>query len=223
MMGIVHDAPQSNDNRDYDYSGFPTTSRIEYPVISDWISEQSRVLDLGCGNGSLLAFLRDRRRTSGLGIELSPSGVIQARAKGLDVREGRIDVPLVELPDDSFDVAVCNVTLQMVMYPETLLREMRRLAPTQIVSFPNFAVIHNRLDCLLSGRMPRPMLHGYRWYDTGHIHQLSLRDFRGLASEVGLVVVDACYRTGRGAPLRLLSRMAPNLFSSCPILKLVRA
>ncbi len=204
-----------------DYTAHPITERAEHAVIVDWVTEGSRVLDLGCGNGTLLARLEAERRARGVGIEITESGVAHSLAKGLDVRQGAIDVPL-DFPDDTFDIAVCNVTVQMVMYPEVLLREMRRLAPLSIVSFANFAFIRNRLDFLFNGRMPRPMLFGYKWYDTGHIHQLSLLDFLDLCEELRLRVADAHFRRHRNPAVDWAYRRFPNVFTSIPILKLVR-
>jgi methionine biosynthesis protein MetW len=95
---------------------------------------------------------------------------------------------LDEIENKQFDYAICNVTIQMVMYPEVLLSEMKRISHYQIISFPNFANWRNRLDLLLKGRMPKPMLFGYDWYNTGHIHQLSLKDFLDLAEKYDLTV-----------------------------------
>lgn len=217
------DTPGVTDNREYDYSLHPEQSRAEYPVIADWVPEGARVIDLGCGNGSLLALLKREKRVTELGLESAPSGVEQCRRKGLNVREGRIDVPLREIAADAFDVAICNVTLQMVQYPEVLMREMSRVAPVAIVSFPNFAFLRNRLDLLFRGRMPRPMLYGYGWYDTGHIHQLSVRDFRDLCRDVGWRIAEARYRAAGHPLLRGASALWPNLLASIPIVRLVRA
>jgi methionine biosynthesis protein MetW len=216
------DDPETHDNRSYDYARHPVESRSEHPVIVDWVPAGSRVIDLGCGNGSLLALLKERKEVTELGVDLSASGVEQCRRKGLNARRGRIDRPLADVGDDAFDVAISNVTLMMVMYPEVLLAEMRRIAPTQIVSFCNFAFLPNRLDHLFSGRMPRPMLSGYPWYSTGHIHQLSLLDFYDLCAEVGLAVEAKVWTLNRNPLVRLLCRLRPNLFSALPILKLRR-
>ena len=210
------------DNRAYDYAAHPVDVRAEHALIVEWVPEGARVLDLGCGNGTLLARLDRERRVRGVGIDIADSGVAQSLAKGLDVRRGSIDVPL-DFPDDSFDIAICNVTIQMVMYPEVLLSEMRRLAPVLIVSFANFAFIKNRIDYFLAGRMPRPMLFGYKWYDTGHIHQLSLLDFLDLCDEIGLRVEEARFRRHRLPLVDWLYRRWPNVFTSIPILKLRRA
>jgi methionine biosynthesis protein MetW len=216
------DQPGTTDNRAYDYSQWPTQWRAEYPYIERWVPHGARVIDLGCGNGSLLELLKRSKQIQEFGIELAESGVAQCRRKGLNVRPGRIDGPLADIADDAFDIAICNVTIQMVMYPEVLVREMRRIAPVQIISFPNFACYRNRLDFLLRGRMPRPMLFGYTWYSTGHIHQLSLLDFYDLCAEIGLQVVDAVLARSRHMVFNLLCRRYPNLFTAIPILKLAR-
>jgi methionine biosynthesis protein MetW len=216
MSGTI-DNPLLTDNRSYDYSTFPETGREEYHIIAGLVTDGARVLDLGCGNGSLMALLRKKRNASVQGMELSESGVAVCREKGLEVRQGRIDAPL-PFPDDSFDYALCNVTIQMVMYPEVLLREMKRVARYHIVSFPNVAYWRNRLDLLFCGRMPQPMLYGYRWYNTGHIHQLSVDDFRSLVTSLGGLCI--VRRLGVRHPRRpggMLARLWPNLFEPIPI------
>ncbi len=165
-----------NDNRNYTYDVNSNILREEYEIVAKWIPARSSVIDLGCGEGSLLSFLR-KKNISGVGVDVSSSGIKAAKEKNLNVHTGRIDVPL-KFKDKEFDFAICNVTLQMVMYPEVLLLEMKRIAKRQIVSFPNFAFVLNRLDLLINGRMPRPMMPGYQWNSTGHIHQLSISDFK---------------------------------------------
>jgi len=164
-----------NDNRDYKYEVKSKTHRDEYHIIEGWITRGSRVIDLGCGDGSLLQLLQNKE-VSGEGIEISRSAVKSCLKKELKVKQGRIDIPL-SFKNKEFDFAICNVTIQMVMYPEVLISEMKRISKMQIISFPNFAFILNRLDLLLYGRMPRVMIPGYSWYSTGHIHQFSIKDF----------------------------------------------
>lgn len=178
------DSPLYNDNRNYDYSDVFTEDRAEYELISKLIMPNSKVLDLGCGNGSLLEKLINERHVLAEGVELSDSGVEVCLVKGLNVHKGRIDEKL-PFTDNSFDYSICNVTIQMVMYPEVLLSEMKRISKYQIISFPNFAYYKNRLDLLFRGRMPKPMLFGYKWYNTGHIHQFSIKDFDELIFDVG--------------------------------------
>ncbi|CAL1519216.1 methionine biosynthesis protein MetW [Chitinophaga sp. MM2321] len=173
-----------NDNRNYNYEDFPSEKRVEYVAITSLLAPGSKVIDLACGNGALMEMMIAEKGCTCEGVELSPSGVQVAVKRGLSVREGRIDEKL-PYADGEFDVAVCNVTIQMVMYPEQLLAEMKRISRKQIISFPNFAYFRNRLDLLLYGRMPKPMLFGYQWYNTGHIHQLSIRDFGELLAHTG--------------------------------------
>ena len=206
------------DNRAYVWGQDEQSQRPEYALIERWIAPGSRVVDLGCGEGSLLKQLEGSRQIRGRGIELAPSGVAACLAKGLLVTEGAVDEPL-PFEDDAFDHAVCNVTIQMVMRPEVLLQQMRRVAHKQIVSFPNFAYLPNRLELLFKGRMPRKQLFGYHWYTTGHIHQLSLHDFEQLAREVGLRVIDTHHLARGGGRCRL----APNLFAYEGIFHLERA
>ncbi|RBL89709.1 methionine biosynthesis protein MetW [Chitinophaga flava] len=173
-----------NDNRNYDYSQLPSEKRGEYEKVTDLLSPGNTVLDLACGNGRLMEMMIEEKQCDCKGIEISPSGVEICQQKGLQVIRGRVDETL-PYADNEFDVAVCNVTIQMVMYPETLLSEMKRVARRQIISFPNFAYFLNRIDMMINGRMPKKMLFGYHWYNTGHIHQLSLRDFEELLENVG--------------------------------------
>lgn len=201
------------DNRNYFYtekSGID--NRPEYSYIVEWVSEGANVIDLGCGNGSLLGILKEKKKVSGSGIEITESGVNACLEKGINAKAGRIDVELSDIDSGSFDFAICNVTLQMVMYPEVTLREMKRISKYQIISFPNFAFLLNRLDMLFRGRMPRPMLFGYEWYNTGHIHQLSVLDFCRMLEKIDLQIVKAS-TFARRRPLRLLSRISSNLFS----------
>src|SRR4030066_663458 len=178
------DSPLYNDNRNYDYSVAFAEEREEYKLICELVETNSKVIDLACGNGSLLEKLIKEKNIKGEGVELSPSGVEACKKKGLKVNQGRIDEKL-PFDDNTFDYSICNVTIQMVMYPEVLLSEMKRISKYQIVSFPNFAHYKNRLDLLLKGRMPKPMMFEYKWYNTGHIHKLSIKDFNELLIDVG--------------------------------------
>lgn len=206
------DDPKNNDNRNYDYTKHPDSERVEYPVIAGMVKPNSRVIDLGCGNGALLALLKKEKNVIEYGLEISESGVEVCQARGLNVRYGRIDERL-PFADNSFDFAICNVTIQMVMYPEILLKEMKRIAKYQIVSFPNFAFWRNRFDLMFNGKMPRPMLFNYSWYNTGHLHQLSFADFAQLVNDVGGLKVVARKFNEQNDPLRkMLASMFPDLF-----------
>ncbi len=205
-------SPLFNDNRNYDYNQTFTEEREEYKLVCELIKPNSRVIDLGCGNGSLLEKLIKEKNVIGEGIELSSSGVEACNKKGLKVIQGKIDEKL-PFADNFFDYSICNVTIQMVMYPEVLLSEMKRISKYQIVSFPNFAHYKNRLDLLFKGRMPKPMLFGYKWYSTGHIHQLSIKDFYELVNDVGGLKILKVKALGSRNPLKdFLLKYFPNVF-----------
>lgn len=206
------DSPLYNDNRNYDYSAAFTEEREEYKLICELVEPNSSVIDLACGNGSLLEKLKKEKNVTGEGVELSSSGVEACKKKGLKVIQGRIDEKF-PFDDSTFDYSICNVTIQMVMYPEILLSEMKRISIYQIVSFPNFAHYKNRLDLLLKGRMPKPMLFGYKWYNTGHIHQLSVKDFYELIDDVGGLRIIKVNALGSRNPLKnFLLKSFPNVF-----------
>lgn len=217
MKVDVLDNPTLNDNRNYNYSGFESIVRKEYEVITDWVESNSSVIDLACGNGTLLGKLIKEKNISGKGVELSDSGIEICKVKNLDVIKGSIDHRL-PFQENEFDYAVCNVTIQMVMYPEVLLSEMKRISKKLIVSFPNFAYYKNRLDLLLKGRMPMPMLFDYKWYNTGHIHQFSISDFFALLNEIGgLKVKETKFAKTNSILKNSLIKTFPNLFMPIPI------
>jgi methionine biosynthesis protein MetW len=216
---MVDHASLSNDNRNYDYSRLSLHTRPEYEIIANMIEVDSKVIDFGCGDGSLLDQLIKNKNVTGLGYEISQSGVEKCREKGIKAVCKRIDEFHPELMTREFDYSICNVTIQMVMYPEILLKEMVRISQYQIVSFPNFAYISNRFDLLLNGRMPRPMLYNYNWCSTGHIHQLSILDFIELVRDLGgLEIIQQVGVPSQRFMLRnLLAPLAPNLLEKIPI------
>lgn len=208
-----------NDNRRYRFSPNSIAKRDEYQVIADLIVKpRAKVIDLGSGDGSLLLLLKNSKQVRGEGIEITQSGVKVSLGKGLKVRRGKIDT-LLPYKDKQFDYAVCNVTLQMVMYPEILLREMQRISQYQIITFPNFAFILNRLELLLKGRMPKTMIPGYDWYSTGHIHQLSIQDFLDfcLANKVHILQESHIFPRSLFGSTKLVFKNYPNIFASTAI------
>jgi methionine biosynthesis protein MetW len=214
------DKPVVHDNRNYDFTLQPGGDQEAFQVIMELMPPGSKVIDLGCGNGALLQQLQIERSAAVKGMELTASGVQVCRAKGLDVIQGRIDEKL-PFSDDSFDYALCSVTIQMVMYPEILLNEMKRIARFQIISFPNFAFYRNRLEFILRGAMPTHMLFDYQWYSTGHIHQLSVKDFRRLVQDVGGLVERGLYTVPiKNSFKRVFMKTFPNLFMLLPIVLL---
>jgi len=207
-----------NDNRNYKYVINSTSKRAEFGVIAKLVKKGSSVVDLGMGDGTLLKILKDRKGVKGLGIEISPSGVRAAKKKGVESRIGRIDVKL-PFKNKEFDYAICNVTLQMVMYPEILIREMARISQIQIITFPNFGYVMNRLEMLFKGRMPNFMLGGYRWFSTGLIHQLSIKDFTDFCkdNEIKIVSTSHIFPERLFVLPKIILKMFPNLFAGVGI------
>lgn len=219
----LNDQSISNDNRNYDYSSGYSETRLEYSIIMDLIEPRSKVIDLGCGNGALLSLLKKEKQIDGTGIEISDSGLASCQRKNLNVFKHTID-SILPFSDNSFDYSICNVTIQMVMYPEVLLSEMKRISKYQIISFPNFAYYKNRLDMFLKGRMPKPMMFDYKWYNTGHIHQFSFNDLFGLINEIGgLKVKETRFAKTDSAAKNFLIHSLPNLFMAIPIIFLEKA
>ena len=170
--------------------------RADLQLIRDLIPEGSRVLDLGCGDGSLLAHLRDEKGCFVRGLEITPEGVVACLGRGLSVVQADLDEGLAGYPDDAFDVVVLSQTLQVVRRPAFVLREMLRVSGQGIVSFPNFGHWRVRAYLAFRGRMPVSRSIPYSWYDTPNIHHTTLKDFRDFVLANGGTIV-------REVPLRL--------------------
>lgn len=210
------DIPNNNDNRNYNYSGYEDFERPDYKFIIELVEKNSTLIDLGCGNGSLMQKLISDKNVEATGIEISESGVEICRKKNLKVNLGRIDEKL-PFNENEFDYSICHLTLQMVMYPEILLKEMKRISKYQIISFPNFAFYKNRIELLINGRMPKKMLFGYSWYNTGHIHQLSIKDFEELIKIIGgLEIIRKSFIKSNSFKDKIVV-LFPNLFMQFPI------
>ncbi|HET6422844.1 MAG TPA: methionine biosynthesis protein MetW [Planctomycetaceae bacterium] len=158
-------------------------------LILEQVTQNSRVLDLGCGDGRLLCRLRDERNCSIQGIELDHSRVVEAIHKGVPVLQADLDEGLGEVPDASFDFAVLSQTLQQVLKPQDLLLQMLRVARKILVVVPNFGHWRVRLQILLQGRAPMTTALPYDWYNTPNLHFLSMLDFRDLVEETKLRIV----------------------------------
>ena len=209
---------KKNDNRNYKFAIKSESNRGEYTAIIKLIKKKSSVLDLGAGDGSLLKQLVIKKHILPSGIEITSSGVVSAKTKGINLKKGRIDT-ILSYKNNEFDYAICNVTLQMVMYPEILLTEMHRISKYQIVTFPNFAFVLNRLELLLKGRMPKTMIPGYDWYSTGHIHQLSIQDFRNFCeiNKIAIIQEEHIFPNSLFGSTKVVLKQYPNIFASTAI------
>lgn len=191
--------------------------RADLALIADWIAPGTRVLDLGCGDGALLAHLRDARRCHGYGVELADAHVAACVAAGVNVLQQDLDAGLRLFRDDTFDTVVLSQTLQAVHNAEAMLTEMARVARQGIVSFPNFGHWRHAL-ALLRGHMPVTPEIPYQWFDTPNIHLCTLKDFELLAARVGLRVLDRAV-LARGRPVH----WAPGLRATLAIYRFERA
>jgi methionine biosynthesis protein MetW len=163
------------------------TLRVDLARIAEWVAPRSRVLDLGCGDGSLLAHLRDAKSCHGYGVEIDDDLVARCVKEGINVVQQNLDAGLRMFAEKMFDTVVLSQTLQAVHNAERILHEMARVARQGIVSFPNFGHWRHAAS-LLAGRMPVTKQIPYQWYDTPNIHLCTLRDFEILAARVGLVI-----------------------------------
>lgn len=187
--------------------------RPDLDVIASLVPQGARVLDLGCGDGSLLEEL-NRRGADGLGIEISDEGVMACLQRGVPVLQGDIDEGLGDIADDAFDVVIMSLTLQAVRHPALVLREMSRVARQSIVSFPNFAHWRLRAQLAASGRMPVSPLLPYAWYETPNIRLCSIRDFEALAHAEGFTVERRILLDEGGSPEHGVAARAANLLAA---------
>lgn len=159
--------------------------RFDLHLIASWIETGARVLDLGCGEGSLLEHLVQNKKVIGSGIEKNESRVATCIQKGLTVLQGDINKEVEDYPDNRFDYVILSQTLQQVYAPDDLIRSMLRIGKKGIVSFPNFSHWRVRLQLLTTGHAPVTRQLPYQWYDTPNIRVITLRDFRRFARKVG--------------------------------------
>jgi len=170
---------------------------LDYRIIGDMVDPGARILDLGCGNGDLMAFLVRSRNIRGQGIELNERAVYECVKKGLSVCQGDIESGLLEYPDKSFDYVILNQSLQEVRQAEALLVDALRVSRRVIVGFPNFAWIGSRCRLFFQGRSPITAALPYRWYDSPNVRFLSINDFRDFCARKQIEVLRACYLRGR--------------------------
>ena len=194
------------------------TLRPDLAVIADHVAPGARVLDVGCGDGALMAALRDTRGVDARGLEIDAGNVAAAVSRGLSVIQGDADVDLAGYPDQSFDYAILSQTLQTARAPDVVLDHLLRIGRQAFVSFPNFAQWRVRLSLLWGGRMPVTAQLPEQWFDTPNIHHVTIDDFRSFLKTRQVVVEGAWFLSGD----RQRSSAAANLFAQHAVFLLRR-
>lgn len=180
-------------------------------IISNWVSEKSKILVLGCGNGELLKELQIRKKVKGFGIDIDESKVFEAISDGLSVIQGDINYELCDYPKKSFDYVIAHDVIQIMNKPDLIIKQIVELGDKVIISFPNFAYFMIRFNILFFGRMPKTKIIPYEWYDTPNIHLFTIKDFREFCMKEKLNISDEYYT---GFEKRTISKfMRPNFFA----------
>jgi len=192
--------------------------RFDFAVIADWIPAGERVLDLGCGDGNLLRYLRETRKISGYGVEIAPDKVLACIRNGIDVIQMNIDQGLSSFEDQSFDHAIISQALQTMLETERILNEMLRVAREAVVSFPNFAYRINR-EAIVRGHVPVSEDLPYEWYDTPNVRFFTIADFEARCSRLEIEIRERRAFDDNGQPVI----DDPNLNGSLAFYRLGRA
>ena len=191
--------------------------RADFAAIANWVRPETRVLDLGCGDGTLLRYLAQERAIVGYGVEIDDDGILACVGNGVNVIQGDIERGLSGFADASFDYVILSQTLQAVRNGERVVREMLRVGREGIVTFPNFGYWRNRLQVIL-GNMPVSDNLPYPWYDTPNIHLCTITDFEDFCASHSVRIRERIVMRGGGAVTFL-----PNLLGSLAVYRFERA
>ena len=203
-----------------DEKGMSFMSRLDLSSIAQWIPKYSRVLDLGCGDGSFLLKLRDELEVEGTGVEIDMDNLIQAVGKGLQVIQEDINDGLVNFSQNRYHVVVLAYALQELTNPHKVLKRMIDIGEQAVISFPNFGHWQCRLYLGLKGKMPVSRAMPLNWYETPNIHFCTVQDFETLCSDLKIEIVGRA--TVAGAFQSWLAAMWPNLFAVSAIYQIRR-
>ena len=193
------------------------TQRPDFAAIAGWVAMGSSALDLGCGDGSLLRYLRESRRVTGYGVEIADEGVLECVKNGVNVIQGDLEGGLSGFENLTFDYVILSQTLQAMKNSERIIHDMLRVAREGIVTFPNFGYWRNRLQ-VIAGHMPVSDNLPYQWHDTPNVHLCTISDFEDFCASHGVKILERKVLTG-GQPVSVL----PNLLGSLAVYRFQRA
>ena len=187
--------------------------RLNYTIITELIDKGSKVLDLGCGDGTLLKKLIDEKDVHGIGIEINQNSAISAIEKGLSIIQGNIDEGLKEFSNKEYDWVILNQTVQSTDKPDYVIEEMLRVGKKVVVSFPNFAYWKVRFYLFFKGRMPKSKVLPFEWFDTPNIHLLTINDFYEFCHRRNINILQSVYMTRAKVRRGMLIRAISNFFT----------
>jgi methionine biosynthesis protein MetW len=164
--------------------------RNDHAIIADWIKPDSRILDLGCGDGLLLKHLMSEKAAFGYGIEIDPDAILGCAKNGVNVIQQDIDKGMVDFRDQSFDYVVMSQSLQTLVHVDKVLLEMLRIGREGIISFPNMGYLRARLQFAFGGHMPVTKSLSHTWYQTPNIHLCTIKDFERLCDDLGITILE---------------------------------
>ncbi len=197
--------------------------RADLAIIADWIRPGSSILDMGCGDGTLLKFLRDNREVDGIGLEIDAEQIENCVRDSISVIQSDLNDGLAQyFSDNSFDYVVMSQTLQAMEHPNKLVEEMLRVGKQGIITFPNMAYWKGRLQLGIRGIMPITSSLPNQWFDTPNIHLCTLNDFEALCKQKNINILERTVVDHTHRKSTLLMRLFPNLFGEIAIYRFCR-
>ncbi len=195
--------------------------RSDLSIIQNWITPKTQVLDLGCGQGDLLSFLKEKKQCKTYGLEINEDSIVSCVEKGINVIEHDLNDGLKHFKDSSVDTVIMTQALQAVDRPDVLLDDMLRVGKEAIITFPNFGYWRTRFFLMRYGKMPMSKTLPYNWYDTPNIHMCTFHDFEKLCHVKGLTILDRTV-VDKSHQESLAIRLWPNMLGEIAIYRVTR-